>query len=42
MVLKGDGGPIMESHDMFKLSDIKNAQVSRIKYSIYISLKKYI
>ncbi|KAJ0180565.1 hypothetical protein K1T71_003969 [Dendrolimus kikuchii] len=26
MVLKGDGGPIMESHDMFRLSDIKNAQ----------------
>lgn len=26
MVLKGDDGPIMESHDMFKLSDIKNAE----------------
>ncbi|CAH2073823.1 unnamed protein product, partial [Iphiclides podalirius] len=26
MVLKGDGGPIMESHDMFRLSDIKNTQ----------------
>ncbi|XP_060800511.1 pre-rRNA 2'-O-ribose RNA methyltransferase FTSJ3 [Amyelois transitella] len=31
MVLKGDDGPIMESHDMFKLSDIKNAEeMSRI------------
>lgn len=28
MVLKGDGGPILESNDMFKLSDIKNAEVS--------------
>lgn len=26
MVLKGDDGPIMESHDMFRLSDIKNAK----------------
>ncbi|XP_063821808.1 pre-rRNA 2'-O-ribose RNA methyltransferase FTSJ3 [Ostrinia nubilalis] len=26
MVLKGDGGPIMESNDMFQLSSIKNAQ----------------
>ncbi|XP_068629858.1 pre-rRNA 2'-O-ribose RNA methyltransferase FTSJ3 [Battus philenor] len=26
MVLKGDGGPIMESNDMFKLSAIKNSQ----------------
>ncbi|XP_053623561.1 pre-rRNA 2'-O-ribose RNA methyltransferase FTSJ3 [Plodia interpunctella] len=26
MVLKGDDGPILESHDMFKLSDIKNAE----------------
>ncbi|XP_049867635.1 pre-rRNA 2'-O-ribose RNA methyltransferase FTSJ3 [Pectinophora gossypiella] len=26
MVLKGDDGPIMESHDMFRLSDIKNAE----------------
>ncbi|CAH0701775.1 unnamed protein product [Spodoptera exigua] len=25
MVLKGDGGPILESNDMFSLSDIKNA-----------------
>ncbi|KAG6442584.1 hypothetical protein O3G_MSEX002500 [Manduca sexta] len=31
MVLKGDDGPIMENHDMFKLSDIKNAEeISRI------------
>ncbi|KOB79528.1 putative rRNA methyltransferase 3 [Operophtera brumata] len=31
MVLKGDGGPIMESNDMFSLSDIKNAEeLSRI------------
>lgn len=28
MVLKGDGGPILESNDMFQLSDIKNAEVS--------------
>lgn len=28
MVLKGDDGPIMESHDMFRLSDIKNSEVS--------------
>lgn len=27
MVLKGDGGPILESNDMFQLSDIKNAEV---------------
>ncbi|CAH0406467.1 unnamed protein product [Chilo suppressalis] len=26
MVLKGDGGPIMESNDMFQLSSIKSAQ----------------
>ncbi|XP_034840211.1 pre-rRNA 2'-O-ribose RNA methyltransferase FTSJ3 [Maniola hyperantus] len=26
MVLKGDDGPIMESHDMFKLADIKNSE----------------
>ncbi|CAD0196819.1 unnamed protein product [Chrysodeixis includens] len=26
MVLKGDGGPILESNDMFQLSDIKNAE----------------
>ncbi|CAK1581869.1 unnamed protein product [Parnassius mnemosyne] len=26
MVLKGDGGPIMESHDMFRLSDIKSSK----------------
>ncbi|KAL0893944.1 hypothetical protein ABMA27_014028 [Loxostege sticticalis] len=26
MVLKGDGGPIMESNDMFQLSSIKNAK----------------
>ncbi|CAB3242283.1 unnamed protein product [Arctia plantaginis] len=26
MVLKGDDGPILESNDMFKLSDIKNAE----------------
>ncbi|OWR44159.1 putative rRNA methyltransferase 3 [Danaus plexippus plexippus] len=26
MVLKGDDGPILESHDMFSLSDIKNTQ----------------
>ncbi|KPJ06116.1 Putative rRNA methyltransferase 3 [Papilio machaon] len=26
MVLKGDGGPILESNDMFRLSDIKNAK----------------
>ncbi|GBP69934.1 pre-rRNA processing protein FTSJ3 [Eumeta japonica] len=26
MVLKGDDGPIMESDDMFKLSDVKNAK----------------
>ncbi|XP_059054381.1 pre-rRNA 2'-O-ribose RNA methyltransferase FTSJ3 [Achroia grisella] len=26
MVLKGDDGPILENHDMFKLSDIKNAK----------------
>ncbi|XP_026757923.2 pre-rRNA 2'-O-ribose RNA methyltransferase FTSJ3 [Galleria mellonella] len=31
MVLKGDDGPILENHDMFKLSDIKSAQeLSRI------------
>lgn len=28
MVLKGDGGPILESNDMFQLSQIKNANVS--------------
>lgn len=27
MVLKGDGGPVMESNDMFTLADIKNDQV---------------
>lgn len=29
MVLKGDDGPILESNDMFRLSDIKNADVSK-------------
>lgn len=32
MVLKGDDGPIMESNDMFRLSDIKNADVSTLFY----------
>lgn len=32
MVLKGDDGPILESNDMFQLSDIKNAEVCFFNY----------
>lgn len=32
MVLKGDDGPTEESHDMFRLSDIKNAEVCYLFY----------
>lgn len=28
MVLKGDDGPILESHDMFTLADIKDNEVN--------------
>lgn len=27
MVIKGDGGPILECNDMFQLADIKSAKV---------------
>lgn len=45
MVLKGDGGPIMESNDMFSLSDIKNAEVIITwfeNYLVYIILSNYV